>query len=164
MQANGQPQHNWREKVHVFFSLPSAIIVLFLTANLALVSCGNKDCWMDWWYDTNRPYKKWKNKLPTIKNMFLMSGQSCEFIVTCGSSVKKDLKADKSNIMCVQKIFTPKSAEKISQDIQCLQLNWHVSALQVIKSFWFKLMIKKKQHCQEEEMNLQYWIDQRISV
>ena len=55
--------------------------------------------------------------------MFLMSVQSREFIVTCGSSVKKDLKADKSNIMYVQNIFTTKSAEKISQDIQCLQLN-----------------------------------------
>lgn len=43
------------ESMLMVTSIPRAMIVLFLTASLALVSCGNKACWMDWWYDTKRP-------------------------------------------------------------------------------------------------------------
>ena len=39
---------SWFAIMLMFCFIPSAMMVLFLTANLALVSCGNKACWIDW--------------------------------------------------------------------------------------------------------------------
>lgn len=41
---------------------PKAMMDLFLTASLALLSCVNNDCSMDWWKDTSNPGNVQKNK------------------------------------------------------------------------------------------------------